>query len=108
MGFELTFENRCNCLIDYQTLGGGNNVTRDDLVGIARECSLFDLTSSVIPATGALNTGTGPVIGSVGFGDQYLCYSVSGELNRGAVKGNTRYVLHRLLECTHRHTVLIR
>jgi len=73
VGFELTASNKCNCLLNYDTLPG--NLTRDDLGMIAGECSLFD-SNSIIPSTGSLYTGTGPVIGSVGFGDQYLCYSI--------------------------------
>ena len=96
VGFELTASNKCNCLLNYDTLPG--NLTRDDLGMIAGECSLFD-SNSIIPSTGSLYTGTGPVIGSVGFGDQYLCYSVSGTLNRVA-EGDAVIFCTDLFECT--------
>ena len=79
VGFELTFEDKCNCLLNYETYvnPGSGELTRRNLTDISEQCSLFN-KDAIIPATGALYMGEGPVIGSVGYGDKYLCYSVSG------------------------------
>jgi hypothetical protein len=83
VGFEFTFESKCNCLLDYikcvafggdDTCGVFEDLTRNDLNSLDAACIISD---AVIPAGDPLRTGTGAVIGSYSIGDESFCYSVS-------------------------------
>jgi hypothetical protein len=105
VGFELTSDNKCNCLLSYQTVleldDDGEpvwgNLTRDDLNFLQNECSLSD---GVIPAIGDLYLGEGAAIGSVGFGDTFQCYSVSdrNDMEGGQANLTFVYILHHLID----------